>query len=138
MTTPRQRYAIDLVSFILNLGLSGYHLFHFVQLNLGNNINDKEYRGRFYTASVIAAAGPFALWPLTWLAYVIFYLIKVDEFTFSYISVKLSLIWIYGVSVGFWGFETIFNIYDWWQVLDTLAEKIPYRRPTEEEVAASD
>ena len=113
VTTSRQRYTIDLVSFILNAGLSGYHLFYFAQLILFG-FNDKEYRGNFYRASVIAAAGPFVLWPLTWIAYVIYYLVKVDEFTFSYMSVKLSLIWIYGVSVGFWAFETIFNIYDWW------------------------
>ena len=53
-------------------------------------------------------------------------------------AVKLFLFFLYNLIVGFFGMETLFNIYDWWQVIAKLAVKVPYTRPTEEEVALAD
>ena len=132
---------IDLVSFILNLGLYGYHLYFFVMLVAFDNLDSGEWRGKYYESAMIAFAGPLALWPLTNFAYFIhswIYLEEVYKNDFSYVAVKLFLFFLYNIGVGFYGLETLFNIYDYWQVIAKLAVKVPYTRPTEEEVEQAD
>ena len=105
---------------------------------MNGQFNEKEAREEYYNASMFSLAGPLVWWPFYWLVYVVYYLVKIDTYDFTYISIKIFLMGLYGILTGFIGLETLFNIYDWWQVLNFLAEQVPYNRPTVEEVEAAD
>ena len=70
---------IDLISFILNLGLYSYHLYYFVMLVLFDNLDDGEWRGKYFTSAMIAFAGPLVVWPLTNFAYLIHSVVYLEE-----------------------------------------------------------
>ena len=103
---------------------------------------------------LLTATGPWLVWPITLIANIVHaYLYKnvtrstYQEFDsngiflgvkYSYIVVKNFLFFLYNLIIVFISFETLFPIYEWYQLLAGLAAKKPYRRPTPEEVEAGD
>ena len=128
---------IDLINFILSALIYAPKLGMFFALI--SDLNNEEYRGTFYWLSFYSIAAPFVVWPITFLSYLTHSFLYTSTYTTaSYIVVKALLFLIYNLLVVFFDYETLFPVYDWWQILAQLADRIPYTRPTEEQVRAAD
>ena len=117
------------------------------------NTDSVTFRRLYWRSTLLTALGPWIAWPITWIAYIahaVLYRNSVtsyQEFStdgyyigikYSYIVVKTLLFFIYNLIIVFVSFESFFPIYEWYHTLAGLAAKVPYRRPTKEEVEAND
>ena len=132
-----QNSIIDTISFFANAGLFGQNFLAFLIVLV--SLDSEGSRALYYWSSMIASLGPFVLWPATFVGYLVHAILYVPSYSsYSYMVVKILLFFIYDLVISFMALETLFPIYNWWQILATLADKVPYVRPTPEEVEAAD
>ena len=133
---------IDLISFGFNAVIFGQHLLVFIYAVL--NLDSVSARRLYWRSVLITATGPWFAWPITLIANITHAVLyrntdrTYQEFDgdyfvsikYSYIVVKNLLFFLYNLIMVFISFETFFPIYEWYQILASLAVKVPYRRPT--------
>ena len=128
---------VDYVNFLTTAGAFGFNaLMWFITAFL---TKFEGARAFYFWISFICSWVIILVWPAA-LGYHI-YDATVNEANYSsmsYAVVKILLFSFYTIIFWFMFLETLWPMYDWWQILARLANKKPYTRPTEEEVAAND
>ena len=104
---------LDWLIVLFTGSISGYNLFYFFKVFF--DFRGKQARQDYFNASVIGAMTPGLLWPFFLILYFFHTLIYVSYYpSASYATFKLFLSFLWNVISGFFIFECLFPMYEWW------------------------
>ena len=128
---------LDLILFATTATLMTQNLFFLLLLSF--SLDSEGGRGRFWKTGMLSSMAPLLFWPGMLFAYTYHaYSNRSKYTTVSYIVTKYLLFFLFNLTIANLSFECMFPAYAWYQALARLADKVPYDRPTEEEVEAAD
>ena len=130
---------LDLIMFASTAAVTAQHFIIFSITIF--SLDAESWRSTYYQSSLIAFMNVLFVGPGVLIASIVHASITPSAYSTnstSYIVVKNLLFFIYNLIAFFLGLECVFPIYVWWQTLAGLADKVPYNRPSAEEVASSD